>query len=637
MADASTDILLFKKAYKAYRLGQEPIMPDDEFDRLEKKLLSDNPHLLDECDVELSAELVAFRQTEILPVQMDGIAQVWEDSDIKRWNGVQTRYIASEKLDGVSVLLIYRQLKEDAYILDKAFSKHTGTHGLDITRHILKIPSIPKVLPQRVKAVRAEVIMSVKIFENHFKGLFKNPRNLVAGVLGRKDPAPEILEKIHCVAYSLFQEDTSLTKEEQLVLLEQLKFEVPGWYALDPTEESEKRRLTDYLLESKRMSPYQLDGLVLSTNNGEEDHRKFKKSDDDNYAITTVRKVEWRVHKDGHLRPRLWLDPIDLCGVTISHASGFNAYYIKHGRLETEVDKPIRPIGPGAVVSIVRSGDVIPDVQEVLTAALDPELPPVAEFGELVWDGPNLKLKNLEDSDEVAFKRLLYFYNKLDAKGVSESSLRKAFEAGFTTPVAVAKMSYADWVNLPGFAGTSAKAAERVIADCLENVDMAAFMAATNVFGRSVADVKLDLVVQALEGDIYDWKNLSRSELSALFLSLPGFAEITVEQVINGIVPFAEILNDFEGLYSFRIPEKTQVVGSSFAGQSVCFTGFRSPELEQWVVSEGGSIASGVTKKTTVLVAEDTEGSSGKLQNAKKLGIKIMSRVDLENLFCNGN
>lgn len=70
-----------------------------------------------------------------------------------------------------------------------------------------------------------------------------------------------------------------------------------------------------------------------------------------------------------------------------------------------------------------------------------------------------------------------------------------------------------------------------------------------------------------------------------------------------------------------------------FAGMAVCFSGVRDGILEQEIVSNGGSITSTVSKKTTHLVVKDLNGTSSKITKAQSLGLTIMNIEDFKRNF----
>ena len=66
----------------------------------------------------------------------------------------------------------------------------------------------------------------------------------------------------------------------------------------------------------------------------------------------------------------------------------------------------------------------------------------------------------------------------------------------------------------------------------------------------------------------------------------------------------------------------------------ICFTGFRNKEWEKLIELNGGKIGSTVNSKTTLLVV-NTDDNTSKIVNARKLGVKIMSKETFENEYIN--
>ena len=97
-----------------------------------------------------------------------------------------------------------------------------------------------------------------------------------------------------------------------------------------------------------------------------------------NHKITTVKGVRWQVSKVGYLKPVVEIEPVDISGVTISNVTGNNARYIQDNNIQS-----------GAVVTIIRSGDVIPKIIRVvpLETTTDPlpEVCPSCNRTQLAW------------------------------------------------------------------------------------------------------------------------------------------------------------------------------------------------------------------------------------------------------------
>jgi hypothetical protein len=70
-------------------------------------------------------------------------------------------------------------------------------------------------------------------------------------------------------------------------------------------------------------------------------------------------------------------------------------------------------------------------------------------------------------------------------------------------------------------------------------------------------------------------------------------------------------------------------------GKKVVFTGFRDEELKKKIEAAGGKVMSAISKQTDFVVVDGAKGeSSAKAQEAKKLGISIMTKKEFtERMF----
>ena len=77
----------------------------------------------------------------------------------------------------------------------------------------------------------------------------------------------------------------------------------------------------------------------------------------------------------------------------------------------------------------------------------------------------------------------------------------------------------------------------------------------------------------------------------------------------------------------------SETVENQFTGMVVVFTGIRNAVIEAKIVDGGGKIGSGITGKTTLVVAKDANESSSKLNTAREKGIPIMNIKDFGNKY----
>lgn len=351
---------------KEFYYKGRPILADHEFDQLEEKLRQLDPNNSYFKIVGTTGERgVKVKHT----IPMGSLDQVDNIDQINKWIGSNNdqEIIFSDKLDGNSVAIYY---DIDGYF-EAAVTRGDGIEGLDITRHVRRMfdsrqnnSPLPKAVGIDGLVVRCEAIIRKDLFNNHVTG-YKNPRNYVAGQLNRAVADQTFIDYVDLVVF-----DSNLVgnKTDTLNKLKSMGFNVVTYGTVKPQMDFET-----CLLTRKDFSPYELDGLVLEFNNKEVRSRlgftnlnpnfSVKYKINVNFVQTEVVDVEWNISKDGYAKPVLIFDPIDLNGVTISRCTGFNAKFIIDNK-----------IGPGAVIEVTRSGDVIPKCERVISGMPEEKL-----------------------------------------------------------------------------------------------------------------------------------------------------------------------------------------------------------------------------------------------------------------------
>jgi NAD-dependent DNA ligase len=632
---SSADIVsVLVAADDAYENGDEPLMADATYDTLKQHLISTDPKndYLQHVGSDVRGGKVA------LPNNMGSLTQVYEESEFALWrdkHGIPSSatILGSIKLDGMSGSGYYGSTGA----LRIAYSRGNGFEGADITRHVKHIKSMPKNAPPNTE-VRFEIIISKPNFELVKKLVFrrdgseyKNPRNMISGLMNSSDIPMIAYNYIDCVVYHDWNEDDHMAdKDIQLLKLKTDGFLIPT-YVTFPASQLTDEYLTKLVTDMKTNSKYELDGVVLEVNSAElrkkmnpskatlnpEYARKYKVADAANMAIAVVSYVELRVSKRGYVKPRIHYQPFSLPGITVTHTTGYNMKFIMdHG------------ISPGAVVKVQRCGDVIPNVVGFVSkGSYTPEcyIDELNEIGEWKWTvndkGEEVDVMLLGDHSDIILKLTEAFFTGIGVDGLKLGNLRKMFSVGLDTP---AKIIKAD-ADLIGFAIASQTTADKIhtsIRKALHNVTQPQFMGATGLFGRGIGQRKIQKLFDVFGEDIIDLDAIHK------FAGVEGFDVKSANKFINGLPAYLEFYTDVCEYVEFVVPKVIE--GGRLNGQQFLFTGFRNKDLKAKLEAEGGVVLDTFTSKVTAVIAADPEDRSGKIEKARKAGVKIIGLADVD-------
>lgn len=566
-----------------------------------------------------------------LPNPMGSLDQVYE-GDYPRWvdkHQLQSEYVViSDKLDGTSGQVLYDTTGQ----LQIAYSRGNGIMGADITRHVSKIHNVknklkPTMFGMPTLAIRGELIISPANFEKlrtlvktRAGKAYKNPRNMVAGLMNSSENPAIVYQYIDFVAYEMI--GSTLNKNQQFKRLTEMGFKVARHH-IHTAGSMNDDTLTMMLNLNRVTTEYEIDGLVIEVDSNDIRRKiqpttdtlnpayavKFKVADASNNAITEVVRVEWNISKDGFAKPRVQIKPVELVGVTINYVTGFNAKFINDNG-----------IGPGAKVRITRSGDVIPFLQEVVEPATA-QLPEV----ECEWNATGVDLVVTDQSNAtMRFERLLDFFNTLDIPNLGEGNLRPIFDAGFDLPEDVIDLTWDDIASLIG-SRSIGKKIHQGLHDRLQNVFEYELMGAHPAFGRGVGVRKMKKLWEAFEGD------MSRCRNQTVIVGVDGFDDKTAKKIAGGMDAFEAFMRKV-GRY-VAVKPYVKVVGGKLDGKTFVFTGFRSKDLENQIENAGGKMGSGVSSKTSFVVTENPADSSTKLTKARELNIPIITIADVKGML----
>ena len=615
---------LIHSANEAYYCSEEsdqsPIMSDNEYDVLREYTLEKYPKNKAALEGHTKCAIKIEKNKVKLPYEMWSMDKIKPSTDaLIKWKQIYTGpYVISCKLDGISAL--YSTENKEP----KLYTRGNGTIGQDISHLIphLKLPFMKGLV------IRGEIILKKELFNEKYAKKFANPRNFVAGIVNKKTTDSDKYADLSFVAYEVIKpvlkpseqfsmlEDTKLAEEQTTSSLEIVKHETLAF--TDLTNE----RLSELLIKWREEYLYEIDGIICIDDKiyprpkGNPPYAfAFKMVLSDQMAEAKVVDVIWTASKDGYLKPRVQIEPINLGGVTIEYATGFNAKFIVENN-----------IGVGALIRLIRSGDVIPHITNVVQPASQPLLPTVPYD----WNATkvDILLKNKQDNATVKEKTISGFFTNLEVDGLGPGNIKRMIEAGYDTVPKILALSETDLLKVEGFKTKLAHKIYTNIHQQLEKADLPELMHASNIFGRGFGTKKLKLILDAYPSVLTD--PITTPEKVQKISKVEGMAKKTSEQFVKEIPNFLTFLQS-ANLQSKLHIEKTQQVTKTINKEHPLFkkkwviTGFRDKDLIEKLLSMGSEQGSTVNKKTDFLIVKDLDEDNVKVGEAKKLGIPILT------------
>jgi len=590
-----------------------PILTDNEYDIVKEYMEKRFPSL--NIGKEVGAPIPSiYRNKVVLPHEMASMNKIKPDSNaLQVWKTrFQGDYILSCKLDGVSGMYCFNGSNETQ---GKLYTRGDGKVGLDIS-HFLSYMNLPK---HKNMVLRGEFIIKKKVFLEKYKKDFANPRNLVSGILLQKKIDPKFLD-IDFVIYEVIE--PILSPLDQMNFLKTFSISNIVSHQLVSSSLLSNELLSTYLKEWRNSSIYDIDGIIVTNNHlyprksGNPEHAfAFKMILSDQIAEAKVVDVIWTPSKDGYLKPRVQFEPLFLGGVKIEFATGFNAAFIESNK-----------IGVGAIIELIRSGDVIPYIKSIKVPAVQVKMPlEPYEWNETKMD---IILKNIEDNITVREKNITSFFQGLEVEGLSSGNIARIYKAGFQSVPAIINMKMEDYLNIDGFQLKMAKKVYEGIQNKLKNVSLITFMAASNIFGRGFSDKKLELILKSFPDILIS--PISIQEKIHLIKNIKGMAEKTAEAFITKIPDFLEFgnacgRNDF--IYANISLEKVDLSNPLF-DKNIIITGFRDSNFVDLLIKKGAKLGTTVNKNTFIIIVKDDDfllDKTSKIIDAEKLGKPILS------------
>jgi NAD-dependent DNA ligase/DNA polymerase/3'-5' exonuclease PolX len=587
-----------------------PIMTDNEYDIVKEYLERKYPKnpILQQIGAPITKNKVK------LPFNMPSMDKIKPDSGaLANWEKKYTGpYVLSCKLDGVSGMYVSNKDIDKA----KLYTRGDGNVGQDIS-HLLKTLGLPLIDDI---VVRGEFIMPKAVFNEKYKNTFANPRNLVSGIINSKT-VDEKAKDLHFVAYEVIQ--PLMKPSEQMESLKTAGFKVvQNKVENSVTNES----LSEVLKDWRTTHQYEIDGVIVcddhihSRKDGNPDYAfAFKMVMSDQMAEAKVVDVIWEASKSGYLKPRVRIEPIRVAGVTIEYATGFNAKFIEENK-----------IGIGAVIQIIRSGDVIPHIKSVTEQAEKPKMP----NAEYHWTDKHVDivLNNVSEDVTVREKNITAFFTTLEVDGLSAGNVKRIMKAGFDTVPKILNMSKADFEKVDGFKEKMVNKLYDGIQTKVKEASLLQIMVASNMLGRGLGERKIRPILEA-QPDILTTSDTDEEKIAKLRV-IPGIGPENAKSFVSNIGTFLGYLKEC-GLTdkleksTVESEKKNEIANidttNPLYGKRIVMTKTRDATVIEKIKKAGGILEDGIGKNTFLLIVKTKDDISNKTKYANEHNIPIMT------------
>jgi len=625
---------LLQKASYAYYGLDNPIMSDKEYDNLYDEL--------SKLEVESEYVLAGSPTQKVQGYLLDGFSKVEHSKPmlsanktkdiegIKRFVNKEDFY-CSYKLDGLTLVVKY---KDGKFV--QGITRGNGLVGEDVSEQCRFIKNLPMQISNKNSIeLRGECVISWEEFRRINRQLeepYSHPRNLAAGTLRNLDLNVIKERDLSFVVFEMVH-PSFVHKWDGLKVLEEFGFECVG---------RAKGKIEDCI---EGMQPefykYPTDGLIFEINSSElskslgstahhECCRMALKWEDELYE-SKLKNIEWNTSKTGLINPVAVFEPVDLDGAITTRATLHNISYIEDLQL-----------GIGDTIQVYRANMVIPKVHSNLTMSNTWNLP-----DKCPCCGGNVEIHNENGSKTLhcmnpdckakLLGKLVHFVSKnaINIDGLSEQTLQKFIDLGWLNSfidIYCLSEHRKEMYKLDGFGKKSVdKLLESIEKSRNTTLDRFIYGLCIPLIGRTASkEITKEFNNQVEEFyDVwcqgYDFTKLNDFG-DAMNNSMQDFIRDNYRWIAELIVEFNFRESDNSG--NVKVLEgKTFVITGSLKFYK------NREELVATIERNGGKVSGSVSAKTSYLINNDVESTSGKNKKAHDLGIPIISEGEFVQMI----
>lgn len=648
------EILRLNKAY--HDVGESDVA-DDVYDALKRDLRelegeTDDP--LSPINQVGSAALSSGFDKVTHLTRMLSLDNVFNEAELVEWLlglGYVTTIQVEFKFDGLAISLFY-----DDGNLKTASTRGDGEVGDDITDNALYFLGVPEKIPYKGKLeIRGEAIVPLEAFKTACalrslmgKHVYANPRNMVAGLARRKDPLSLQGMGIKFMAYDavmhpgLPNQYSTTVESLPAGIVDLLNPSTALWEGMT----SDVAGIVDIIntmTEGRAALDYEIDGLVLKVVSPTERTKLGSRSTSPRWAVafkfeaqttvSTLDNIEFQVGRTGVVTPVAKIDPVKLCGVTVSSVTLHN--FDEISRLDLRL---------GDTVVVSRRGDVIPKIESVVTnLRVDQHGPICAPIvcpccsGALTKkvvkgvEGVKLYCENKTSCPAQSIARMTYFVGRdgIDVKNLGPATVEALVAVGSLS--SFSSLFYLSDQDFYG-AGVGETVTDKIIA----NINKAKRIPFYKVLRAVGIPNVADSTARDLAGVYPDFTSLGKAsydELQAIEGIGPEVA-FAIISTVGRVGTSAPDLLALDQILTYTVENVKKAAVQDLLGKRVVvsgsdFNGLTRKEMEQSVISRGAKLSKSISKNTDILYAGVGAGPD-KVSTAKSLGF-IQSDIEYLN------
>ncbi|MCX6124891.1 MAG: NAD-dependent DNA ligase LigA [Proteobacteria bacterium] len=558
---------------------------------------------------------------------MLSLNKTYSVDDLLSWVGSH-EVVGTFKVDGSAMSLVY--LRGELII---AKTRGNGREGEEVTS---KIRWVSDVIPNLTSELDVEIRGELYCTETQFLRLAdemeslglerpSSPRNIVAGVLGRKQHA-DLARFFNFFAFDVrgvpgLKSEMSKTEWAHLQ-----GFQLPHVRLLKT-----KSAVEEYLAFVKQLmedGEVGCDGAVFSYNDlglheelgATSHHPRYKNSFkwQGETARSKIARIEWATSRLGIVTPVAVIVPVVLSGATITNITLHNAGHVIAYKLK-----------PGDEIELVRSGEVIPKFLSVIASGAGeyslPESCPSCRTA-LVLDEIRLRCPATATCPAQLSGVILNWIKAVEIDDLSEKRLQAMIDQNLVKSIPdLYRLTTEDFLKLPA---TKEKMATKLFQNiqATKSLSLARFLNGLGIEGAGLTSWEK---IVSLHPSLESIRTLTIEK----FVAMDGFAEKSAQQIEQGLKRHGKMIDEL--LTLGVIPHdgnRIIQISDHLSGMQIVITGALTrprKEVEDLIKAAGGKLGSAVSKNTSVLVTNETETSSSKMQKAKSLGVTIWSESEL--------